>query len=97
MRWSLEELAARAPGSSVEVRVSPFGVVQCAPGPRHTRGTPPNVVETDAATWLALVTGAATWDDARAEGALRSSGLRADVSEWLPLTGTAPGDEPVPG
>ena len=61
VRWSLEELAALWPGHTCEVRVPPFGVVQCLDGPRHTRGTPPNVVETDAATWLGLVTGTADW------------------------------------
>ena len=57
VRWSLEELGERAPGHATEVRVPPFGAVQCIEGPRHTRGTPPNVVETDAATWLGLVAG----------------------------------------
>jgi hypothetical protein len=78
-------LADRAPGNSVEVRVPPFGVVQCVAGPRHTRGTPPNVVETDAGTWLALATGALTWPDAVAAGRVRASGQRADLSGWLPL------------
>jgi len=85
VRYSLEELAARAPGNSTEVRVPPYGVVQCVPGPRHTRGTPPNVVETDAATWLALVTGAETWPAAVAAGRLRASGERSDLSALLPL------------
>jgi hypothetical protein len=85
VRWSLEELAARAPGHTVEVRVPPFGVTQCIEGPRHTRGTPPNVVETDAATWLGLVTGAVTWGRARAEALVSASGERADLSGHLPL------------
>lgn len=85
VRWSLEELAARAPGHTVEVRVPPYGVTQCIEGPRHTRGTPPNVVETDAATWLALVTGALTWPQARASAAVSASGERADLSGHLPL------------
>jgi hypothetical protein len=85
VRWTLEELAARSPGHSVEVRVAPFGVVQCVPGPRHTRGTPPNVVEADAETWLALVTGEVGWAEAVAAGRVRASGERADVSAWLPL------------
>ena len=87
VRWSLEELAERAPGGAVEVRVAPFGVAQCLQGSRHTRGTPPNVVETDAATWLALVTGALSWDDAVADGAVRASGTRADLSGVLPVVG----------
>ena len=85
VRYALEELAERVPGNSVEVRVPPFGVTQCIPGPRHTRGTPPNVVETDAATWLGLVTGALAWADAVAAGKVSASGLRADLAECLPL------------
>jgi hypothetical protein len=85
VRWSLEELADRAPGHATEVRVPPFGAVQCVEGPRHTRGTPPNVVETDAATWLALVTGGLGWDEAVRSGRVRASGSRADLSALLPL------------
>jgi hypothetical protein len=85
VRFTLEELAARAPGHSVEVRVPPFGVTQCLTGPRHTRGTPPNVVETDAETWLALVTGTLEWASALAAGRVRASGERADLSSVLPL------------
>ncbi|QHT58115.1 hypothetical protein GXP71_19880 [Cellulomonas sp. H30R-01] len=85
VRFTLEELADVAPGNAVEVRVPPDGAVQAVEGPRHTRGTPPNVVETDPATWLSLVTGATTWADAVAAGAVRASGERADLSAWLPL------------
>ena len=85
VRYSLEEVTARAPGNSVEVRVPPFGVTQCVEGPRHTRGTPPNVIECDAATWLSLVTGRMTWADAVSRHQLTASGLRADLSELLPL------------
>ncbi len=92
VRFTLEELGERAPGRSVEVRVPPFAVVQCVEGPRHTRGTPPNVVETDAQTWLMLATGGLTWPDALSQGVLRVSGTRADLSGWLPLTGA---DGPV--
>jgi hypothetical protein len=67
------------------VRVPPFGAVQCVEGPRHTRGTPPNVVETDAATWLALVTGGLGWGEAVTSGRVRASGSRADLSALLPL------------
>ena len=86
VRYTLEELAARAPGHTVEVRVPPFGVTQCLAGPRHTRGTPPNVVETDAETWLALATGTLSWADARATARVLASGERADLSDVLPLT-----------
>jgi len=85
VRYSLEEVTARAPGNSVEVRVPPFGVTQCVEGPRHTRGTPPNVIECDAATWLSLVTGRLSWADAVSNHHLMASGLRADLSELLPF------------
>ncbi|MFJ4030276.1 sterol carrier family protein [Paenarthrobacter sp. NPDC089989] len=85
VRYSLEEVTARAPGNSVEVRVPPFGVTQCVEGPRHTRGTPPNVIETDGATWLELVTGRISWGEAVAAGRVAASGLRADLSALLPL------------
>lgn len=88
VRYALEELSEQAEGNSVEVRVPPFGVAQCVAGPRHTRGTPPNVIELDAATWLALATGEVGWDEARASGSVSASGLRADLSEHLPLFGT---------
>jgi len=80
-RW----LAQQVPGRSVELRVPPHVAVQLVPGPRHTRGTPPNVVETDAATWLRLATGQLAWDDAVAGGAVTASGNRADLSACLPL------------
>lgn len=85
VRFTLEELAEQAPGNSVEVRVPPAGAVQAVEGPRHTRGTPPNVVETDPATWLGLATGAVTWADAVADGRVRASGERSDISGLLPL------------
>jgi hypothetical protein len=86
VKESLAALAAAAPGRSVEVRVPPFGAVQCVAGPRHGRGTPPNVVETDARTWLALATGRLDWAAAVASGALVASGSRADeVARHLPL------------
>ena len=80
-RW----LAQHVPGRSVELRVPPHVAVQCIEGPRHTRGTPPNVVETDAATWLCLATGTTTWEDAVAAGKVTASGNRADLSAHLPL------------
>ncbi len=96
VRASLRTLERLAPGQSVEVRVPPFGAVQCVEGPHHTRGTPPNVVETDAATWLALALGRRSWSDAVADGHLRVSGHRAgEIARWLPV-GHPPhsGDEP---
>lgn len=85
VRFLLEELAVQAPGRSVEVRVPPYGAVQCVEGPRHTRGTPPNVVETDPMTWLTLATGSTSWEAAVAEGLVTASGERADLSALLPI------------
>ena len=85
VRTSTRWLAQQAPGRSVELRVPPHVAVQLVPGPRHTRGTPPNVVETDAATWLRLATGELTWSEAVASGRVTASGNRADLSEHLPL------------
>lgn len=82
----LAMLADRAPGRSVEVRVPPYAAAQVVPGVRHTRGTPPAVVETDAATWVALATGELSWYDAEERGLLRASGERADLTAYLPLS-----------
>ncbi|MEV7012343.1 sterol carrier family protein [Streptosporangium sp. NPDC051022] len=85
VRHLLDRLAEAAPGRTVEVRVPPYAAVQCVEGPRHTRGTPPNVVETDALTWLELATGRLTWDEATAAGKIAASGSRADLSDHLPV------------
>ena len=86
VRLTARTLAAAAPGASVEVRIPPFVAVQCIAGPRHTRGTPPNVVETDPWTWLRLVTGLTQVPDAAAAGALTLSGARAgEIGQWMPL------------
>lgn len=84
-RTLADVLAAQAPGRNVEVRVAPFAAVQAVPGPRHTRGTPPNVVETTPVTWLRLATGRLAWRDALESGAVIASGSRADLSPYLPL------------
>lgn len=85
VRYLLQLLAEKAPGNTVEVRVPPFGAVQVIEGPRHTRGTPPNVVETDAATWIALATARESWTDAVHDGRILASGTRADLAPLLPL------------
>ncbi|WP_402373617.1 sterol carrier family protein [Isoptericola rhizosphaerae] len=90
VRFTLEELADVAPGNAVEVRVPPAGAVQAVQGPRHTRGTPPNVVETDVQTWLALATGRQTWVEAVASGRVHASGERADLTGMLPLQAARP-------
>lgn len=85
VRYLLQLLDEKAPGNSVEVRVPPFGAVQVIQGPRHTRGTPPNVVEMDAATWIAVATGTEGWADAAAAGRIHASGVRADLADVLPV------------
>jgi hypothetical protein len=86
VRLLLDRLAAAAPGRSVEVRVPPYAAVQCVAGPRHTRGTPPNVTETDPDTWIALATGRLSWREAMAAGKISVSGTRADLSGLLPIS-----------
>lgn len=83
----LAVLEQRAPGRSVEVRVPPYAAVQVVPGVRHTRGTPPAVVETDAETWLAVATGRTSWGEAVDSGKVVASGERTDLSPYLPLGG----------
>ncbi|MFJ3161438.1 maleylpyruvate isomerase family mycothiol-dependent enzyme [Streptomyces kanasensis] len=82
-----DALALKAPGGSVELRVPPHAVVQCVEGPRHTRGTPPNVVETDPLTWTRLATGRTSWAEAVDAAHVRASGERADLAVWLPVLG----------
>ena len=85
-RFLLHELERVSPGRSVEVRVVPVAAVQAVAGPRHTRGTPPNVVETDPLTWFKLATGRLGWDEALCTGAVMASGARSDLTAYLPLT-----------
>ncbi|MFJ5308217.1 sterol carrier family protein [Streptomyces sp. NPDC088350] len=84
-RLLADALAVKAPGGSTEVRIPPYAVVQCVEGPRHTRGTPPNVVETDPLTWLRLATGRTSWQNAVGEAKVRASGERADLGGLLPI------------
>jgi len=83
-------LAAAAPGRSVEVRIPPYAAVQCVEGPRHTRGTPGSVVETDPLTWLDLATGRIGWPEAAGAGRVRASGERSDLSAYLPVARRRP-------
>jgi len=85
VRYLLQCLVEKIPGHTVEVRVPPFGAVQCVEGAQHTRGTPPNVIEVDSLTWVALATGTLSWADAVAAGRIHASGTRADISHVLPL------------
>ncbi|MDV9188734.1 sterol carrier family protein [Streptomyces sp. SR27] len=86
-RLLADALAAKAPGGAVEVRIPPYAVVQCVEGPRHTRGTPPNVVETDPLTWVRLATGRTEWAAELDAAHVSASGERADLEDLLPLMG----------
>jgi hypothetical protein len=85
VKESLALLTERAPGRAIEVRIPPYAAVQCGDGPTHTRGTPPNVIEMNAETWLALANGERSWADAMSAGLINASGVRADLTELLPL------------
>ena len=85
-RYLLYLFADRHPGRILEVRVPPAAAVQCLPGPVHTRGTPPNVVETDPLTWIRLATGRLRWTDAVSSRDVHASGPRADLGSYLPLS-----------
>ena len=94
VRALLAALAEQAPGRSVEMRVPPYGAIQCVEGPRHTRGTPPNVVETDPITFVLLATGRLDWAKSIQKGLVRASGSRADLSEHLPCWAPPVADAP---
>ena len=85
VKSTLAKLATISPGRAIEVRVPPYGVIQCGEGPTHTRGTPPNIIEMQASTWLAIASGRRSWGDAMQAGEIRASGARADLSLLLPL------------
>ena len=85
VKRTLALLTAKAPGRAIEVRIPPYAAVQCGEGPTHNRGTPANVIEMNAATWLALANGEIIWIDALNNGDIIASGVRADLSEYLPI------------
>ena len=88
VKATLALLVERNPGRAIEVRIPPYAAVQCGEGPTHTRGTPPNVIEMDADTWLALASGETTWVAAMQTGKINASGARADLTDYLPLQTT---------
>jgi hypothetical protein len=88
VKATLALLVAKNPGRAIEVRIPPYSAVQCGDGPTHTRGTPPNVIEMDAETWLALANGETNWAAAMAVGKINASGARADLTDYLPLLST---------
>ena len=85
VKSTLALLTSIAPGRAIEVRVPPYAAIQCGDGPTHTRGTPANVIEMNAQTWLALADGSLSWSDAMNNGDIIASGIRADLSQYLPL------------
>jgi hypothetical protein len=85
VKSTLALLTSKAPGRAIEVRIPPYAAGQCGEGPTHTRGTPPNTIEMDAQTWLALANGELLWEQALSDGKIAASGVRADLSEYLPL------------
>lgn len=85
VRATLRQLAKLVPGRAIEVRVPPYAAIQCGEGPVHTRGTPPNTIEMNAQTWLSLAKGDKTWEEAMSSGEVHASGVRADLSPFLPL------------
>ena len=85
VKRTLALLESKAPGRAIEVRIPPYAAIQCGEGPTHTRGTPPNVIEMDAQTWLALADGSRIWSDEIQAGRISASGSRADLSAYLPL------------
>ncbi len=85
VKATLALLTERAPGRAIEVRIPPYAAIQCGEGPTHTRGTPANVIEMDAQTWLALARGEMQWADAMSQGKIIASGVRADLTSLLPL------------
>ena len=85
VKRTLSLLELKAPGRAIEVRIPPYAAIQCGEGPTHTRGTPSNVIEMDAQTWLALAAGTCTWEAELAAGRIKASGSRADLTPYLPL------------
>ena len=85
VKQTLAALVEKSPGRAIEVRIPPYAAVQCGAGPTHTRGTPANVIEMNADTWLALANGKRTWANAMSQGLISASGARADLSDLLPI------------
>ena len=85
VKQTLAVLVERSPGRAIEIRIPPYAAVQCGAGPTHTRGTPANVIEMNAETWLALASGERTWADAMSLGLINASGARADLTDLLPI------------
>jgi hypothetical protein len=73
-------IKSEVPGKSVELRVPPYGAIQCVAGGNHRRGTPPNTVEMSGQTLVRLINEPALWSDLCESGEIRASGLLSDLS-----------------
>ena len=69
-----------SPGKSVELRVPPYGAIQCVAGSNHRRGTPPNTVEMSGQTLIKLINEPSLWITLCESGEVRASGLLSDLS-----------------
>ena len=72
-----------SPGKSVELRVPPYGAIQCVAGSNHRRGTPPNTVEMSGQTLIRLIKEPFQWSTLCESGEVRASGLLSDLSNVL--------------
>jgi hypothetical protein len=75
----LDMISELAPGHAVELRIPPYAAIQCVEGPKHTRGTPPNVVEMNSETLFSLSKGEIQWSAAVESGAIHASGERSNL------------------
>ena len=86
VRYLLQLIESAEPGGAVELRVPPYGAVQCIGGLDHRRGTPPNVVELSPSDFVSLCKGEVGWDELIAQGSLRASGvLASELRNLFPL------------
>ena len=76
----LAKISKLAPGHAVELRIPPYSAIQCVEGPKHTRGTPPNVVEMSAEVLFDILAGKINWQEAISDGRISASGERSDIS-----------------
>ena len=76
----LDLIKSISPGKYVELRVPPYGAIQCVAGSNHRRGTPPNTVEMSGQTLIRLINEPSLWGSLCESGEVRASGLLSDLS-----------------
>jgi hypothetical protein len=81
----LDLIKSISPGKSVELRVPPYGAIQCVAGSNHRRGTPPNAVEMSGETLVKLIKEPSLWSSLCESGEVRASGLLSDLSNIFSL------------